>query len=321
MEKAPWGKAELERYEEFGYAVLRNLIPASVISDHLGHFERLLAEYGVSGRGDIERTRTEDRARFNEAIGSFYREPETGLGLCRCEALHRVASAVFKKESVAWGPVTVIWGGGAIPHRDVIHYRDPANEAARFWVALEDLHPESGLLYVVPGSHRNAYRYDEILAEHPEFLGILQYLAAGNVATEEWQSAMKPILDYHHAESAEIAGIGPKELLRFNKGDVLMFNPAIVHGSLVPADPSLTRKSFIVECRSRDCCVYSMRAYFGSKHDYRTPENAAVTEIVESPLGPYGRSTSALKSGMLPAIVGCETVTVHKRQMATGARL
>lgn len=294
----------IKDYRDQGYTIFEQLLPMDLIDSHLGSYEKLLTEYNLNGRDAMMRMQAEIRREFEEAIEKLYCDPSLSLRLCRYSAMHNVTTQLFAKESVSWMPLTVIWGGGAVPHRDIIFFRDPPVEAARFWIALEDLHPDSGLLYVIPASHKNAYRYDELLQDHPEFLEILRSLSFGDIDSGNWGRLMKPILDHHHAESARVAESFPKDVLYLKKGDALLFDPAVVHGSLVPANPNLTRKSFIMECRSRHCRTYSMRAYFGSRHDFRRPANASAEKIIESPLGPYGRSALKEKIAKLPPIVG-----------------
>jgi len=294
----------MDDYREFGFVVFERLIPEALVSSHLERFEELLARFNVRERGAIEQLKGVEREQFDVALDGLYSDPEQSLELCRYPVMHALATKLFREDSVAWNPLTMIWGGGAIPHRDLICFRDPSSEAARLWVAMEDLHPESGLLYVVPGSQKSGYRYNELLDEEPEFLEILRLLAKGGTGVESWNKLMKPIIDHHHEESALIAESSQKEILDLKMGDAVLFDAALIHGSLVSGDRGLTRKSFLLELRSRSCKTYSMRAYFGSKHDYRRPENAVSEMIIESPLGPYGRRVAVDKDVLSAPIVG-----------------
>jgi hypothetical protein len=298
------GQSWMEQYSNLGYAVFDQLLPTEVIDPHVEAFEGILKKYDIYGRDAIKHIQPERRLEFHDAVDRLYCDPDLSLRLCRHPAMQNLTTQLFKKESVSLGPMTVIWGGGAIPHRDTLFFRDPPKEAARFWVALEDLHPESGLLYVVPGSHRGAYRYDELLDEHPEFLEILRSLSTGCTDLATWNLRMKQIFDYHHAESAAIAASYPRHILQLKKGDALLFDPGLIHGSLAPSNQSLTRRSFILECRSRNCRAYRMTAYFGAKHDFRRPENVIAEEIVESSLGPYLRRSGSERTNKLAPIVG-----------------
>ncbi|HTU46384.1 MAG TPA: phytanoyl-CoA dioxygenase family protein [Bryobacteraceae bacterium] len=242
MRSSPSSKNWIEQYREQGFAIFEKLISSDLIDSHPRSYEQLLHQYGAHERGSLDRLPPEERAALDRDIENIYSRPELSLPLCRDQGIHTLASELFGSESVSWTPLTLIWGGGAIPHRDLLGYRDPACEAVRLWIALEDLHDESGLLYVVPGSHESAYRYDEFLDQRPEFLEILRKLARGGTDASSWHVLMKPILDHHHEESACIEASRPKRILRFKKGDALLFDPALVHGSLVAGDPALTRR-------------------------------------------------------------------------------
>jgi hypothetical protein len=294
----------IEHYREQGYAVFPRLVPDDVIDAHLAIYEGTLKELGLYDRDVLMNLQPHMRQRYHEAVEKIHWDPNLSLQLCRHPAMHNLTSQLFGQESVAWEPFTIIWGGGAVPHRDILLYRDPPTEAARFWVALEDIHPESGLLYMVPGTQKNAYHHDELLEEHPEFLEILRLLARGGASAGSWNSLMKPIFDHYHNEAARIAESHPKHVLNLRKGDAVLFNPGVIHGSLVPGQSNLTRRSFIMECRSRNCRAYGMRAYFGAKHDFRRPENAVLCEIAESQWGPYCARILKDKMDKFQPIVG-----------------
>ena len=89
------------------------------------------------------------------------------------------------------------------------------------WFALESIDPNAGRFFVVPRSHRWVIEQsDEInmVTKHEEYKSIIKERVLG-----EGLNVIAPVME---------------------KGDVLLWHPFTVHGSLAfPSDPLLTRKS------------------------------------------------------------------------------
>ena len=67
----------------------------------------------------------------------------------------KVLSAIFDDQAVPCQTLNFIHGSQQAVHQDVIHLTPfPQGFMCGVWVALEDIHPDSGPLIVYPGSHR-----------------------------------------------------------------------------------------------------------------------------------------------------------------------
>lgn len=115
-------------------------------------------------------------------------------------------------------------------HSDAVHFPTiPENRLAAAWVALEDIDLRSGPLQVIPGSHKmSTFTYSEIGGSNPKSLSDVGDL-------------------YHRYEDWVVGSIGTKRLTptvpRLSKGDCLIWDSNLLHGSPECVDNSLTRRS------------------------------------------------------------------------------
>jgi ectoine hydroxylase-related dioxygenase (phytanoyl-CoA dioxygenase family) len=99
------------------------------------------------------------------------------------------------------------------------------------WIALEDIHPDSGPLFYYPGSHKLPYVLNE------DF----------NAGSSRWRLGSRDYDVYEDRMAALVqeAGIQPQVFLP-KKGDVLLWHANLVHGGTPVADASRTRKSMVI---------------------------------------------------------------------------
>jgi ectoine hydroxylase-related dioxygenase (phytanoyl-CoA dioxygenase family) len=286
----------ITHYKERGYSVFEHVLPPDLIDSHLAEFEALSERHRLARVGDDGKprrlSRKQQEALQSEEIALYYKHEQT-LRLCLSSELQKILQVVFDgEESLIGYPKTIIYGGGAKPHRDPSSFVvEPGQPFCRFWCALEDLHPDSGLLYVYPGTFMPSGFHDKLLDEHPELLEILQQLARhGWVSMRDGiDGGIKTIgpFQQHLAREYNLAIEGrTKVTFQLKKGDVVLFQPSIVHGSL-NGDPKLTRKSLILDCRALSLPRYPPHVYYGSRHDHRRPENTIPEFLLQSQWGKF----------------------------------
>jgi len=282
----------LIQYHRDGYAVLEGVLPSDLIDSHLDAFGALTQQHMALRAGADEKPRVlspDEQERLLREQAALYYEHEPTLGLILHARLREILNAAFNGEGALIGyPKTVIRGGGVDTHRDPSSFvLEPGGNFCRFWIALEDLEPESGLVYVYPGTFLPPDFYDRLLDERPDLLQILQDLARDGCGTmNQFMSRMaafqRPIMEKFRAE----AETRERVTFQLKKGDVLLFKPSLLHGSL-KADPNLTRKSLILDCQGESVRRYLPHAYYGSRHDFRRPENLVPEFVVETGLGKF----------------------------------
>ncbi|MDJ0588958.1 MAG: phytanoyl-CoA dioxygenase family protein [Pleurocapsa sp. MO_226.B13] len=118
---------------------------------------------------------------------------------------------------------------GTIEHQD--HYyldTNPPGNLIGVWYALEDIHPDSGCFFVVPGSHKGPVISRKNYSPNKKNIQAL-------VAEHDWmrQKIMNLIRENNYQYKA----------LPLKKGDVLFWHPYTVHGAYDNQNPKFSRKS------------------------------------------------------------------------------
>jgi ectoine hydroxylase-related dioxygenase (phytanoyl-CoA dioxygenase family) len=142
--------------------------------------------------------------------------------------------------------------------------------------ALFDIHPGSGICYVMPGTHRTAWPriLAEILAERPEFSQTLDRFATDRAAAQAgWRRDILPLAFQRTA--AAIAGV-PRVTFPLDKGDVVLFSPSVIHGTMARSDAMLPRKVMISEWRARIAMIHHPGEHFGVAYDHRQRPGAGI---------------------------------------------
>ncbi|KCZ84815.1 phytanoyl-CoA dioxygenase (PhyH) family protein [Hyphomonas adhaerens MHS-3] len=124
------------------------------------------------------------------------------------------------------------WGSGQGMHQDTL-YLPPPNERdmIAIWVALEDIHPDSGPLRYMPGSHNiPVYRFSN---------GKIRVIP-GEVSG--W--------DDHIAQHTEQMGL-QEQVNHAKKGDVFIWHAFLLHGGSPIQNWDLTRKSLVCHYYSK----------------------------------------------------------------------
>lgn len=146
--------------------------------------------------------------------------------------VHRWIGLLFGAPGVATQSLYFEWGSHQELHRDPIHVKMPvAAHLLAAWIALEDIHPDSGPLVYVPGSHRLPYYQFEP--------GVFEYDPTRYGDDEAAAGA-----SWDRDRCAE-AGLSTETFLP-KKGDVLLWHHSLLHGGSPAVDPRRTRKSLVV---------------------------------------------------------------------------
>lgn len=115
-------------------------------------------------------------------------------------------------------------------HSDYVHFGTlPHRMLVGAWVALEDINPDSGPLQVVPKSHKlELFDYEDISAEKPKNLN--------SVKTNygQYEAYVTKIIKENNLKA-----ITPT----MRKGDCLLWEANMLHGSPTCNNPNITRKA------------------------------------------------------------------------------
>lgn len=151
--------------------------------------------------------------------------------------LHYAATLILGEPVVALQSILFEFGSAQALHRDPVFVPTPVpGHLLAAWIALEDIHPDSGPLRYVPRSHRlppfefrpGLYRYDPRLVSEADVQREQEWLA------EEMAH-----------EGTKVVTFTPK------KGEAFLWHAALYHGGEPIRDPARTRKSYVVHYSTR----------------------------------------------------------------------
>lgn len=126
-------------------------------------------------------------------------------------------------------------------HQDSYLSRKGTGWRLATWIALEDIHPDSGPFEFVPGSHRwPSLDNDKVRSFLPQYLL--------NADWPRW--ADRYVVPACKAEIKK-RNAGIKQFIA-KKGDVLIWHGSLLHRGTIPLDPLRPRKSFIAHYSAVD---------------------------------------------------------------------
>lgn len=218
-----------EAYREQGYVVLEHpVVDSATIDRALADLE---GRYDDAATGYDQPSRKQDAWRFSDAVGAIARAPRVLQAL---EMLHGRRAFCFQTLNFRIGT-------RQRAHSDTVHFHSiPQHFMAGVWVALEDIHPDSGPLVVYPGSH---------------VLPVLDPFDLDLDATwdsyREYETAIEAVV--------EAMDLEPHPLL-LKRGQAVIWAANLIHGGSAVADGSRTRLSQASHYYFEDCVYYQPAA-------------------------------------------------------------
>lgn len=161
-------------------------------------------------------------------VMDFHNSSVAGKNIMLHNNIVTFLEAVFGDKVVAMQSLLFKYGSQQATHQDFAYVvSEVPSHLAASWVALEDVHIDSGPLFYYPGSHHNAK------------------FNFGNGMFFNAESSLNPT-DFAKFIEQECEKRGQKrETLLIKKGDVLIWHAALAHGGDAIRNPALTRKSFV----------------------------------------------------------------------------
>ena len=154
------------------------------------------------------------------------------------------------------------------PHLHIVGVDSrPEGKRLIVWAPIDDVRSEAGPMWVLPGSHRRFSHFaDELMNATPEMLADLQRMWAEGATAEEWMTWNARL--YPHAlailkEYVRECGIARHPLL-LARGDAVIFSNALLHGTFLSEDPSISRRAFYTHYHSRSCEPWDLGDGIGS---------------------------------------------------------
>jgi hypothetical protein len=265
-----------------GFFVWPRLFDVDLIDAHLLGYEQYQQEIRPLGIYDVQ-------VRTGTAEQHWHHAHLPTLQLIYNQRLLQFLRSRFQEEPVMSLPMTGLNCRRTTPHNDSTGFvTEPRGARLRVWIALEDIHADSGPVYFVAGSHHRitATLEEDILQDHPELRETLKKHSEAT-SVQAFEEAMKVVPAYVAARiESQIQELGlDKVSPSLKKGDAVIFDVDTVHGSSPWIDGTLTRKHLIVTWSAFSACWFGPRVYWGPHHDFRCPQNAITFPVVETSFG------------------------------------
>jgi hypothetical protein len=221
-QKAVWLKnltPDQQHWRDFGYVIKRNFISSALIDEYAEFRNKLNVGDGLL---------PDARAHL---WSSVIRD------LCCSRELHYLLVDLLGEEMGLHFTLSGYKSTQRGWHQD--DYLNPGDTMARYvavWMAMGDIHPDSGPFQFIPGSHKwPCLRGDKVKAfVKPEIHG----------NTHEWATVSeyfvnKAVEKYMKEMGSETAQFDAK------RGDILVWHAKMMHRGSVPGDPDLSRPALI----------------------------------------------------------------------------
>ncbi|HWI13388.1 MAG TPA: phytanoyl-CoA dioxygenase family protein, partial [Burkholderiales bacterium] len=242
-------------WQKKGYVILPGLYSPEAIRQHL--------DIVVAARKDLPDGK--DEYGYGDRIGQLHQKhPE----LIRLAADPRVLGFLrwaFDDDPLLFGSLNFDRGTQQELHIDAIFfYTEPAYAMAGLWIALEDVHPDAGPLFYVPGSHRwPFFRGEDVLARDPELAQEVKAASApdsgalrGDLVARLGRKWTELTLEMEKERGGERV---PAVL---KAGDAVIWHALLAHGGLPRINPALSRKSAVFHYIGENARLYTFEEFF-----------------------------------------------------------
>ena len=170
-------------------------------------------------------------------IADLHATCEAALGLYLHPRIHRYVELILGAAPVATQSLYFEYGSQQALHRDPVFVQtQPPSHLVAAWIALEDIHPDSGPLVYVPGSHHLPY-YQLAAGEHR-----FDHKRHGEAEIRAMETFDRQQMEQR---GLSVVPFTPR------RGRVLIWHHSLLHGGSLPSDPARTRKSFVVHFSTR----------------------------------------------------------------------
>jgi len=242
-----------EEYRDQGFIVCEKLLPHDLIDAHVAQVAALSRSYGVVDSATMAALPMETDDEFLTAMLNLHHRSDIARKLIFNRIISSVLRQLFGAEPVLAFARSALWQPNNMRAHVDTAFRSPEPPyfVCRTWCALEDIHPESGLFYLAPGTHKSLVPRlcDELLSERPDLLALSQQIGEAPGAWQRLYNRGWPLVN---AKVAERIDGSDKISFDLNKGDVIFFNPAVAHGASACSDPRTTRKMMVCEWTTKE---------------------------------------------------------------------
>jgi ectoine hydroxylase len=163
-------------------------------------------------------------------------------GITRDAGMLQLLHFLLDKKMEPFQTINFLTGSGQRPHSDSVHMTTyPLGYLIAAWIALEDIHPDSGPLVYYPGSHKLPYLLNNEWNKDSSFLSL------GKHDYTDYEDMVEELITTRQLQKTELIA---------KKGDVLIWHANLIHGGAPIRNSALTRKSMVIHYYASDVIKY-----------------------------------------------------------------
>lgn len=215
-------KALARHYHEHGYVIVDVGLP-----DFASRCERMIADLAPHYPDTLQGRRIDEAWYHNDDVRALACAP----------TVLAVLALLYQRQPFPFQTLNFDLGTEQPAHSDTIHFHCvPRRFMAGAWVPLEDVDPDCGTLFVVPGSHRL-----------PDYDMAGLGLPARSDAYRGYEELVARLLQVHGLQRHE---------LTLRRGQAVIWAANLFHGGGPRRDPTRTRHSQATHYYFEDCLYY-----------------------------------------------------------------
>lgn len=220
-------RESIRAWPERGYAVLEGFFDPALIDRINGEIEERLAGGKLSFNRGSERVR------------NVFKKCPSAAEAVLDPQLTDLLSYLLGREVGIWQSISFFRGSRQGAHSDAFHMMTkPPGYLVAIWIALEDISPDCGPVFYLPGTHRLPY----ITTEDLDLPSNGSKLFVPDKAAAYYERIKQEIRE---------AGVEPVQFLP-KKGDVLIWHSNLLHGGGPITNPESTRRSLVAHYYGAD---------------------------------------------------------------------
>ena len=180
-------------------------------------------------------------AQYSPRLQDAWQQSNSVRELALLPDISEVLSACWGREPFAFQTLNFPVGTQQELHSDAVHFHsEPAGFMCGVWVPLEDIHPDSGPLLYVPGTHR------------------FPYLQAADVGVAQ-RKDYTPTQEIFEPYWKSLVASGEYQVESFTPqlGQALIWSANLIHGGSPVADPQKSRWSQVTHYFFEGCRHYT----------------------------------------------------------------
>lgn len=225
-------KKSLLQWSTNGFAVLNQFFSETEIDAFNNEVELLIDKNQVDWRNN------------NKIMFAIHQSPLLYNAGTNTKLLD-VLNLLMGKEVDLFQSINFITGSQQRTHSDFIHMSTfPYGNLIAVWIALEDIHPDSGPIHYYPGSHKLPYIFNE------DYDNVGTKYKLGNKPYAAYEDKIDEIIKQNNLK---------KEIFLPKKGDLLIWHANLLHGGEPVNNNKLTRKSMVFHYYTNDAICFHER--------------------------------------------------------------